>query len=164
MQLTNVILSALYKTKIYFDVYVECEIKYKERRDSMKRNRLMVIVMCLLFASIMIIQVSAAERSYFGGCNDCGNHVTAKCAGVVSVVEKSHKYNTILGFFGNTCLYDEHTHATTETCKVYSSHVNPGDNVTAYTGHTYDDLGKNACGEEDITPCALNAFAYDSSK
>ena len=130
----------------------------------MKKNRFAIVFMSVLFASLMCVQVGAAARGYFNGCSDCGNRVIARCAGVVSVEEKSHKYNTFLGLFGNTCIYERHTHATTETCQVNSSHVHPGDNVIGYTGHTYDDLGKNACGEVNITPCELGEFAYDSDK
>lgn len=130
----------------------------------MKRKITPIIVLSLLFASLMILQISAVEpRSYFEGCADCGANVVAYCDGLIYTEEASHKYNKILGIFGgNTCIYNITYHATTEYCKGSTIHENPGDTVSSESGHTYDDVGKNACGMEDIPACPLNTEAYRS--
>ena len=130
----------------------------------MKRKITPIIVLSLLFASLMILQISAVEpRSYFEGCADCGANVVAYCDGWVSEEEDSHKYNKFLGIFGgNTCVYKITYHATTEYCSGSTIHKNPGDTVSSESGHTYDDVGKNACGMEDVPSCPLNTEAYRS--
>lgn len=130
----------------------------------MRKNTIFIITLCLIFTAIFVVQVSATERSYFYGCSDCGESVTAFCDGLLSRNDNcSHEYNKVLWFEGNICIYSEIIHSTTEYCDVVSTHVNSGDNVYAYEGHTYDDVGKNVCGQEDVTPCSIHSVAYRSS-
>lgn len=115
----------------------------------------------------MIIQVFAdgldQPRSYLWGCSQCGGNVTAYCRGYDSHEQCSHKYNKILGIFGgNTCIYTKIYHKTEEHCHSVSSHINTGDTVMGQTGHTYDDLGVNACGMENIPLCDYDDIAYQS--
>lgn len=130
----------------------------------MKRKVTPIIILCFLFASLMILQINAVEpRSYLYGCTECGGDVVAFCDGFAYSEETSHKYNKVLGIFGgNTCIYTEIYHYTTDYCDVTPTHVYPGDTVMAMEGHTYDDVGENACGIEDTTPCPLNSVAYRS--
>lgn len=131
----------------------------------MKKNIAYILTLCLIFSAILVVQVSAAERSYFYGCTECGGNVVAFCDGLVSRDDNCrHEYNKFLWFEGNICIYSEIIHATTEYCDEDPTHVNPGDNVYAYEGHTYDDVGKNVCGEKDIAPCRVNSVAYRSGQ
>lgn len=124
----------------------------------MKKHFMPIIALCVLIASLMILQIGAIEPyTYFRGCNDCGNRVIAYCTGVVSVQNLSHEYGGFLGIGEEVCDYTKHIHSTREECQVYSSHENTGDNVTGYTGHVSD------CGEDNIQPCDYGEEAYDSN-
>ncbi len=135
----------------------------------MKRKITSIIVLCLLFASLMILQISAVEpRSYFEGCADCGANVVAYCdgpsAGAYPATEElTHMYGGFLIFNRKECTYLRYNHDTTEYCTGDTIHKNPGDTVIAgEEGHTYDEEGKNVCGEEDFEPCRRNSVAYRS--
>ncbi|MBQ7922590.1 MAG: hypothetical protein IJ325_08450 [Clostridia bacterium] len=130
----------------------------------MKKHVTLTIIMCLVFVSLMVLQVSAGARSYYHGCYACSETVVARCTGFISSTDNlSHKYKTILGLGGYTCIYNEIVHGTRETCQANSAHVNIGDNMHYHEGHTYDDVGKNICGMKDSTPCSLNSIAYTSN-
>lgn len=129
-----------------------------------KRIMPIFIISCLL-TSLMVFKFQAIDtRSLINGCSVCHNSVTAYCSGLAyEDDDASHKYNTILGFGGNTCIYIEIYHNTIEYCDSVPSHSGSGDVILAgEEGHTYDDLGKNACGRSDYEPCSVGSEAYSS--
>lgn len=122
----------------------------------MKKNFISIMVMCFLLISLLIVQVSAAEYSYFGGCADCRGNVVAYCDGPIegSPFNSTHEYGGFLIWGKDICNYKEHVHATTEYCRVDPTHVNPGDDVTGEKEHE--------CGQEDDVMCTMHHEAYSS--
>ena len=127
----------------------------------MTRNRLVSAIILVGLILSMVVQVSAEPvRSYFNGCSQCKSTVTAYCHLVLSATSRTHQYGGFLWINPKTCTYTEHCHSTTEHCQANPSHVNPGDNVYAYTGHEKNSNGSFVCGEVDIQPCSPGSVAY----
>lgn len=130
----------------------------------MKRNHISIVVMCFIIASVMVVQVSASARSYFGGCEEpgCNGNVVAYCDGPVSDSPRdaTHEYGGILFWGKEICAYEEHEHSTTEYCLTDPTHVHSGDNVFAAVGHE----GKDVCGYDDVSPCGMHQVAYRSGQ
>lgn len=133
-------------------------------KKNIKRS-LVLVILCSMLLTIFAAQVSA---SYLGGCSKCGGDVVAFCDGEISRTQREHKFDKILWIFGGkTCKYTAIAHATTDYCQVNTTHVTTGDDVYAYKGHIYDDVGNNICGMKD-TPdssmCSKNQVAYRSGQ
>lgn len=125
----------------------------------MKKNHVVIFIMCLVFVTATICQVSAVEpRNYFSGCVDCGGVVDAKCAGFHdgSPFVWKHEYGGFLGWGKETCYYIEHIHYTTEICRLNSSHKHPGNDVHSIREH---DCGQ---ADEGLDPCPVGGHAYTS--
>ena len=125
----------------------------------MKKNIIVILIMCLVLVTATIYQASAIEpRNYFSGCRDCGGVVDATCAGIYpgSPFTITHEYGGFLWWDGEICSYIEHIHYTTETCRLNSAHIHPGDDVHSIRGH---DCGEPDAGDD---PCPVGAHSYTS--
>ncbi len=105
-------------------------------------------ILATLCAGIITLSLStAATATEYVPCYYCSTQHPLYCGGknADESGEKSHSYGFLWMY---TCKYEEELHFSVADCPINDT-VWGSDHIYEAWGHTYDDAGKNICGQQD---------------
>ena len=111
----------------------------------MKAKRTLT-TLCAALVALSSLSTAAAATEYVP-CNYCSTQHAMYCGGTNDEDSgtKTHRYGL---FWAYTCSYYEELHFSVADCPNNGT-IWGSDHIYETSGHTYDDAGKNVCGQDD---------------